>query len=143
MRAVRATLAALALLITACDVNPFDAAQVPSVVAAPGSAADQVTITWQPEGAQMVRVYRGTQAGDGYSPSLVWSVVATGENTLRSGLTYGTDSPSGGRTDVASQALVAGAPYTVQITRQDPKGSGSGFTNTNNRYVGTASFVAP
>lgn len=143
MRVFHTVLATIVLLTAACDVNPFDAAQVPRVAVTTGGGAGPVIITWQPDGAQLVRVYRGTQAGDGYSATLVWSVVATGENTLQSGLRYGAATPPGGRTDVAAQALFAGESYTVQVTRQDPKGSGSGFTNTNNRYVGTASFVAP
>ena len=39
--------------------------------------------------------------------------------------------------------LVGGQVYTAQVTRLDPKGTGDGFTNTGNRYVGTATFTAP
>jgi hypothetical protein len=57
-----------------------------------------------------------------------------------SGVPYGV-SPAGGTTDFAARPLVAGETYTAQVTRQDPKGSGDGFTNTANRYVGTATFT--
>lgn len=127
-------------LVAACDVNPFDPAQQPSVRVE--AAAAPVQIYWAPEGAQAIRVYRGATTGDGYGPALVWSVVATGTNTLTSGLAYG-ESPSGGTEDVAPAVLVAGELYTVQVRRTDPKGSGDGFTNTHNRYVGTATFRAP
>jgi hypothetical protein len=36
---------------------------------------------------------------------------------------------------------VPGEVYPAQVTRQDPKGSGDGFTNTRNRYVGTVTFT--
>ncbi len=38
--------------------------------------------------------------------------------------------------------LQAGKTYTVSITRKDEKGTGDGFTNTRQRYVGTNTFVA-
>lgn len=131
---------ALLLMLAACDVNPFDPAQQPTVSITGASLPTTVTISWQPAGAQLVRVYRGSTAGDGYTSTLVWSIAATTVNSLPSGVVYGT-TPSGGRIDVASQALAAGETYTVQVTRQDPKGSGDGFTNTSNRYVGTATFT--
>lgn len=132
------TLATL-LLTAACDVNPYDAAQRPTVSV---SVAASVSITWQPEGAQILRVYRGATAGSGYGADLMWSLQATSENSMLSGVTYGTV-PAGASADVAMQALTPGQTYTVQITRADPKGSGDGFTNTSNSYVGTATFVAP
>lgn len=136
---------ALALIaattLVSCDVNPFDQSQVPVVVATTVGATPLV-ISWQPVGAQLVRVYRGATAGDGYTPSLVWSVVATARNTLTSPLPYGTPQPAGGSTDLAARLLVPGEVYTVQVTRQDPRGTGDGFLNTANRYVGTATFTA-
>lgn len=129
----------LALLLTAaCDVNPYDASQRPRVSV---SVAASVTMRWQPEGAQTLRVYRGATAGDGYGPDLMWSLQETSENSILSGVTYG--SVPVGATGGRVQALTPGQTYTVQITRADPKGSGDGFTNTRNSYVGTASFVAP
>ena len=133
----------LAPYVASCDVNPFDAAQVPRVTVSSGAAAAKVVIAWQPAGARLVRVYRGASAGDGYSEALVWSIASTGSNTLASGIEYGTASPVGGTTDVPARPLSAGQSYTVEVTRDDPKGRGDGFTNTHNRYVGTATFAFP
>lgn len=132
---------ALALLtlcagLFGCDSNPFDAAQVPAVTVQAGTPPE---IAWTPAGAQTVRVFRGTMAGDGsYSADLVWDVAASG-NGIASPLRYGV-APAGAQAS-APAALVAGQPYTVWVSRDDPAGSGDGFTNTRNRYVGTATFV--
>ncbi len=128
-------------LVLACDANPFDATQVPSVTATPNVTLPVAVFSWQPAGAQIIRVYRGSTAGDGYTESLMWSVVATSMNSIASGVEYGRNPIPGATLDVASKLLVPGQVYTVQITRSDPKGSGDGFTNTNNRYVGTATFT--
>ncbi len=129
----------VSLVVVACDRNPYDAAQRPRVTI--GSATAPVVISWQPAGAQLVRVYRGSAAGDGYTTSLMWSITASSMNSLLSGVSYGAVAPGGGTTDVAARPLVTGERYTVQVTRQDPKGSGDGFTNTRNRYVGTLAFT--
>ena len=129
-------------LVASCDVNPYDSAQEPRVVTMAASA-QKVVITWQPAGARLVRVYRGTLAGDGYSDALVWSIASTGINTLASGVEYAAPSPVGGSTDVQAKPLVVGQTYTVEVTRDDPNGRGDGFTNTRNRYVGTATFAVP
>jgi len=134
-------LLALATAATACDVNPYDASQRPTVAVTPINTSPFVVISWQPSGAQLVRVYRGSVAGDGYGESLMWSIAANGDNSLVSGVPYGDGSPSGGSTDVPAKPLVHGERYTVEVTRRDPKGSGGGFTNTGNRYVGTATFT--
>ncbi len=144
LRVVRATCMttlACVVLLTACDVNPYDASQVPQVRVTPTVGASRVVISWQPEGAQLVRVYAGSVAGDGYTTTLVWSIAAIGSNTLVSGVDYGALTPTGGRIDVPAKALVSGQTYTVQVTRADPKGSGDGFTNTSNHYVGTQTFT--
>lgn len=130
----------LLLLALGCDSNPFDATQQPVVAVTQGSVAGDVTIAWQPSGAQLVRVYRGATAGSGYTETLVWSIAATTPNSLVSGVRYGA-TPSGATTDAPAKPLASGAIYTVQVTRADPKGSGDGFTNTSNRYVGTATFT--
>lgn len=137
----RSLIVVAAATLLACDRNPYDPTQVPRVVATTVGTAT-LTISWQPAGAQLVRVYRGATAGDGYTAALVWSVAATAGNSLTSPLSYGTTAPSGGRTDVASRPLVPGEVYTVQVTRQDPRGTGDGFTNTSKGYVGTATFTA-
>ncbi len=135
----RAAALACALAFAGCDVNPYDASQRPVVTVTIGGGDAPVRIAWQPAGAQLVRVYTGTED----TGALVWSVSATGANSLVSGLDYGDVSPTGGSTDVPAQPLTAGGTYTVEVTRRDPKGSGDGFTNTSNRYVGTVRFTAP
>ncbi len=128
----------LMMAVAACAVNPRDELQVPRVSVTVTGAA--VRILWQPEGAQLVRVYLGTRAGDGYGESLMWSVAANSKNSLRSGLVYG-EPPANGTTDVPARPLVSSSTYTIEVTRADPKGLGDGFTNTSNRYVGTAPLV--
>ena len=131
----------LVALLVACRSNPFDATQTPRVTVTPVSATSRVVIGWQPAGAQLVRVYTGTTAGDGYSDALVWSIAATSRNSLIASVEYGQPAPVGGTTDVAAKALVAGQSYTVQVTRQDPNGTGDGFTNTSHRYIGVQTFT--
>lgn len=129
------------LFVLACDSNPFDQAQVPVITITPLVAVQLLQFSWTPQGAQLVRVYKGATAGDGYGPDLVWSIAATGKNTIQSPMEYGTTSAPGATIDKAPTALLPGQFYTVQITRQDPKGNGSdGFTNNSNRYVGTQTF---
>ena len=133
----------IACFLFACDSNPFDAAQVPQITVTPVIAIPVVRFAWQPAGAQQLRVYRGATAGDGYTDALVWSIVATGSNTLVSGLEYGDKVLQGGTTDVASKPMVPGQTYTVEVTRRDPRATGDGFTNTSNRYVNTRTFAVP
>lgn len=128
------------LMLGACDSNPYDSAEEPRVSIARVDSGNTVAIEWQPAGAQLVRVYRGSSAGDGYSDQLMWSVAATSRNSLASGIRYGAV-PGGGMVDVPAKPLVPGEVYSAQVTRQDPKGSGDGFTNTSNRYVGTVTFT--
>ena len=143
---LRSVLLATVVLTTAlgtvgCDVNPFDPAQVPmvSVAVADGSAP---VISWTPAGAAIVRVYRGTEAGDGYTSAFVWEVgsAVDGLNGLRSPMVYG-EVPPEGRAPFPAPALIAGEPYTVWVFRDDPEGSGSGFPNTNNTYTSTETFI--
>lgn len=126
--------------VAACDSHPYDASQTPVVRVSMASGAP--VASWTPGGAQLVRVYRGAQAGDGYGPMLVWSVASpTAGNTISTPVTVGV-TPPGATVDVALAApLTAGETYTVEVTRADVKGSGDGFTNTRHRYVGTAPFV--
>lgn len=133
----------VACVMLACDSNPFDTAQVPQITVTPVVAIPVVRFTWQPAGAQLLRVYRGGAAGDGYTDALVWSIAATGNNTLVSGLEYGDKVLQGGTTDVPSKPMIPGQTYTVEVTRRDPKGTGDGFTNTSNRYVASKTFAVP
>jgi hypothetical protein len=142
-RPSRARLVALLVAFAACDANAFDDSQVPTITLAPVVSLPTFTVSWTPSGAQSVRVYRGATAGDGYTESLWWSVVATGKNTIVSGLEYASTLPVGGTTDVRGKPLVPGETYTVQVTRADPKGTGDGFTNTSNRYISTRTYVVP
>lgn len=136
----RLTLAACATFVLACDTNPFDRTQVPRITITPVVAAPLVTIAWTPAGANLIRVYKGTVAGQGYGPDLWWSIAATNGNSLVSGIEYASAVVPGGSTDVAAKPLVAGQAYTVEVSRQDPKGRGDGFTGTGNRYVSTQTF---
>src|SRR5688572_307712 len=88
----------LVMLLAGCDTNPFDPAQQPEVTVTDLSVAG-IFIEWQPAGAQLVRVYRGSIAGDGYGESLMWSIAANTKNSLMSGVRYGA-SPTEGTTDV-------------------------------------------
>lgn len=138
----RCALVVAAVLAIACDVNPFDRTQVPRITVTPVIAAPLVVIAWTPTGANLVRVYKGTTAGQGYGQDLVWSIAATSGNSLMSSVEYGESAGLvGATTDVAAKALILGQPYTVQVSRQDPKGSGDGFTSTGNRYVSTQTFT--
>lgn len=138
----RFALAATAILAIACDVNPFDRTQVPRITVTPVIAAPLVVIAWTPTGANLVRVYKGTTAGQGYGEALVWSIAATSGNSLMSSVEYGTSAALvGATTDVAAKPLILGQPYTVEVSRTDPKGTGSGFTSTGNRYVSTQTFT--
>lgn len=134
----RIALLSFTMAVAACSVNPRDESQVPKISVTVKPAG--VRIMWQPEGAQLVRVYLGTRAGDGYGDSLMWSVVANSKNGLRSGLLYG-ETPAGGSTDVPAKPLEVSRTYTIEVTRADPNGSGDGFTNTSNRYVATFPLV--
>ncbi len=131
---------ALVAALAACDSHPYDARQAPVVSVSTASGA--AVVSWMPGGAQLVRVYRGAQAGDGYGPALVWSVASpTYGNTIAAPVTVGV-TPYGATVDVALAApLVPGETYTVEVTRADAAGSGEGFTNTRHRYAGTAMFV--
>ena len=135
----RLGLAVLVIGLGGCDSNPFDQTQVPIVTV---SGGDAPVISWTPEGALLVRVYRGAEAGDGYTPDLIWDVSANdGRNGLQSPLAYG-GVPTGGEETREAGALVAGEPYTVWVLRYDEAGSGDGFTNTRRNYTGTATFIA-
>jgi hypothetical protein len=127
-------------VLAGCRVNPFDVRQQPVVLA---SVADATLVfRWSPAGAQLLRVYRGDRAGDGYGEALVWSVAAESTNSIVQPVTYAR-LPAGALLDVQPRPLVSGERYTVEVTRADPRGRGEGFTSTHNRYVGTAVFSAP
>ncbi|MGB3543936.1 hypothetical protein [Rubrivirga sp.] len=133
-------LACLSLLfLVGCDVNPFDESQQPSVRVQAGSPP---VFSWVPQGARSVQVFRGANVTDALEGAQVWAVVATdGENGIQSPVTYGVI-PEGGENNVSARALEAGQPYTVYVRRDDPRGTGDGFTNTNNEYSDAATFIA-
>jgi hypothetical protein len=130
-----------AAVVMACDSNPFDSSQVPKITITPVVALPLVSISYEPQGAALIRVYRGTVAGQGYGDDLWWSIAATSGNSLPNRIEYGTTVFPGGSVDVAAKPLVIGQPYTVQVSRMDPKGKGDGFTSTGNRYVNTQTFT--
>ena len=127
--------------LLACGGNAFDKSQIPVITITPVIAAPLVVIAWEPAGAQQVRVYKGTVA-NGISDLLMWSITGSGQNSLKSGIEYGTTNPTGGAVDVAAKPLVAGQPYTVQVSRVDPKGgSAGGITADGARYQNTQTFT--
>jgi len=130
----------VALQLPGCSSDTFDLAQVPRITVTPVVAAPVVRFSWTPAGAQLVRVYRGTTAQQGASEDLMWSVAATGPNSIASGLEYGASAPAGGTIELAAKALVLGQPYTVQISRLDPAGSRS-VINAQPRYVNSQVFT--
>lgn len=138
-RAVPVAMASVLLL--ACNSDDFDQSQVPVITVTPLVTLPIVKISWTPEGAHLVRVYKGAQAGTGVGPTLVWSISASSTNSLQSGIEYGTNPPPGGTTEVPAQALILGQPYTVQVSRVDPTGKNGGFTATGPRYVNTQTFT--
>lgn len=143
MRITRLTrlLPAFGAMLLACDSNPYDVTQIPKITIVPVVALPLVKISWEPAGAQQVRVYKGTQA-NGQSDVLVWSITGSGKNSLVSGIEYGTTNPAGGDVDVAAKALTPGQPYTVQVSRVDPKGGDTGgLTAAGARYQNTQTFT--
>ncbi len=136
----RAGLVASALTVLSCSGDTFDSAQVPQITVSPVIALPVVRIAWTPSGAQLVRVYRGTSAGQGLSEDLMWSVTASGPNSIASGLEYGNSMPSGGAIEYAAKPLVLGQPYTVQVSRLDPARKTT-VLSAAPRYVNTQVFT--
>lgn len=137
---VRSLATAIALTVTACSGDDFDTSQVPRITVTPVIALPLVVIAWEPAGAQQVQVYRGTVA-DGNSVNLVWSISGTNTNTLVSGIEYGTNPPPGGTTLMAAQPLLLGQPYTVQVSRVDPRDVNGSVSGARYRYQNTQTFT--
>jgi hypothetical protein len=141
MPALRRLAGAVAVAaLAACSGDDFDATQVPRITITPVVSVPVVTIAWEPAGAQQVQVYRGTVA-DGNSTSLVWSISGTGTNSLVSGVEYGASVPVGGTTLVPAQPLVPGQPYTVQVSRVDPRNASGSVSGGRFRYQSTQTFT--
>ena len=128
------------LAVASCSGDDFDSSQVPRITVTPVIAATLVVVSWEPAGAQQVQVYKGTVA-DGNSVNLVWSISGSNTNTLASGIEYGTNPPRGGVTLVAAQPLVRGQPYTVQVSRVDPKNVSGSVSGARYRYQNTQTFT--
>ena len=126
-------------MLGACS-DSFDKSQVPRITLTPVVAAPLVVIRWEPAGAQQIQVYRGTVA-DGSAVNLVWSISATSTNSLVSGVEYATNPPPGGITDLQAKPLERGQPYTVQVSRVDPKGGGANISGGRYRYTSTQTFT--
>lgn len=134
-------LPAVAALLMACDSDPFDASQVPTIRITPLVALPLVSIAWTPEGAQQVRVYKGSVVDD-QADLVVWSVTATGPNTLVSPIEYGSTRPTGGTADTPAKPIVLGQAYTVVVSRIDPKKvSKLGITSALPRYQRSQTFT--
>ena len=130
--------AALACALAAfASCRRFDQSQVPVVTVGKGPLPE---ISWSPSPAYQLHVYEGDQDGNGFG--VIWFAAGSGgyQNLLHSPVTFGVPPPN---SEVAAgPPLHLGKTYTVTITRKDEKGSGDGFTNTRQRYVGKRTFVA-
>ena len=140
---LRTQITALLLIFCSCSVNPFDQQQVPVI----GVKQEQgkLLINWIPQGARDVRVLNGKidpkDPKNTRPPSqgVMWSM-SMKEKPVISPVTYGITQKG----TVSSEAtpLIVGKTYTVYVLRDDPKGSGDGFTNTRNVYEAVAVFIA-
>ncbi len=147
---IRSTTAAVARLaavvalasLGACLGDDFDASQVPSITITPVLALPVVVFSWTPAGAQQIQVYRGTVA-DGNSINLVWAITGSTTNSLVSGVEYGRNPPAGGTTLVPAQPLVPGQPYTVQVSRVDPRNASGSVIGARYRYQNVQTFTLP
>jgi len=130
--------AALAFALAASvSCRRFDQSQVPVVSVGKGLRPQ---ISWSPSPAYELHVYEGDQDGDGFG--VIWFAAGSGgyQNLLHSPVTFGVPPPN---SEVAAgPPLESGKTYTVTITRKDEKGSGDGFMNTRQRYVGKKTFIA-
>ncbi len=131
----------VAALFLACDSHPYDASQIPVITITPLVALPIVSFAWTPAGAQQVRVYKGTVA-DNQADLVVWSVTGTSVNTLVSPIEYGSATPTGGAADTPAKPLILGQPYTVVVSRVDPKDASKiGITTAAPRYQQSQTFT--
>ena len=130
-------LAVLAGMAGCGDVHCYDESQVPVITVGEGL---HPVISWTPDTAYELKVYEGTEDGDGFG--VIWYARGPGgyDNNLRSPVSYGV--PPAGSEVRDAPPLEAGKTYTVTVTRKDPKGSGDGFQNTRHGYDGKRTFVA-
>jgi len=135
--AVLVIAALTASLAVGAACNRFDKSQVPVVTVGKGLRPE---ISWTSFPAYLLHVYEGAEDRNGLG--VLWSVAGTGgyENALKSPVIYGV--PPAGSEYAGAPPLVAGRTYTVTVTRKDEKGSGEGFSNTRQRYIGVRTFVA-
>ena len=140
-RSPLALLLTVLLLPISCSVNPFDQNQVPIIGI---QQEGELMINWTPGGARDVRVLKGRvdpkdpKQTRPPSQNVMWSI-GMQEQPVRSPVTYGKKQE--GTWASEAQPLVSGETYTVYVLRDDPKGSGDGFTNTRNVYEAVAVFV--
>ncbi len=123
------------MLVSACHLR--DNSQVPVITVSGGL---RPIISFTPDAAYELRVYEGSEDGDGFG--VLWSARGPGgfENNLRSPVVYGI--PPAGFDGQEAAPLEPGKTYTITVFRRDPKGSGDGFQNTSHRYDGILTFVA-
>jgi hypothetical protein len=135
----RRTAVVLLAGVSACSGDDFDRSQVPTITITPVISLPVVVFSWTPAGAQQIQVYRGT-AVDGNSANVVWSITASSLNSIESGVEYGRNPPPGGTTIVPAQPLVRGQPYTVQVSRMDPKNAAGSVSGARYRYQNVQTF---
>lgn len=121
-------------LIMSCHL--YDPKEQPVVKVSSGLRPE---ISWEPSNAWRIQVYKGPYDGDGFS--VLWSCSANRyANEMNSPVVYG--EPPADAFGKSAPPLEEGHVYTIIVDRHDDKGSGSGFTNTRKRYMGTITFIA-
>ena len=132
----------LASLLLSCSINPFDRSQVPVIDVMQENGT--LKIVWSPQGAWNVRVLQGTvdikDPANTRPPGrgVMWSI-SKKEHSVTSPVTYGVEQT--GTWSSEALPLIPGETYTVYVLRDDPKGSGDGFTNTHNIYEAAIVFT--
>jgi len=125
----------LVLLLSACQLNPYDEAQKPNIQIGDGLTP---SINWQPQGAHVVRVY---QAGNTRSEGLMWLISAKQDNAIQAPITYGLLPPQA-QSSRPAYPLQAGEKYTIIVQRKDAKAKDNPLDNTLNTYETRQTFKA-
>ena len=124
------------LFLLSLSCHRYDPKEQPVVKVSSGLRPE---ISWDPPNAWRIQVYKGPFDGDGFN--VLWSCTANRyANEINSPVVYG--EPSANAYGQSAPPLEEGEIYTIVVYRHDDKGSGSGFTNTRKRYMGTITFAA-
>ncbi|SEH08200.1 hypothetical protein [Candidatus Venteria ishoeyi] len=134
-------LSGLLLLLNGCiAVNPYNEDLQPLIQV---QREGMPLIQWQPQGAQLVRVYQGKYEEDDNTLSgenLIWTLSATTDNSIQSPIRYG-EIPPGAQALRPAKKLEPGLFYTVLVRRLDSNARrDKELSNTLNRYEAVYSF---